>query len=127
MNFEEMLNAQDGVALRREPMPFGAFYRKQIDRKYRYVVDLRADLTDSIVFTEGLKRDQQSVSTIDNKQQLRYELHEDSGGIYEMELQPGNYQTLAQLLDSQPAIVAERNFVSNMLNDVMDFTEQLHE
>ena len=127
MNYEELLNSQESVAARREPMPFGVFYRKQIDRKYRYVVELRPDLVDSIVFNEGLHRDQQFLKDFSDAHQLRYDLHEDSGGIYEIELQSGSYQTLAQLLSSQPAIIAQKGFVSNTLNAVMDLTEQLHE
>lgn len=127
MNYEELVNSQDSMAARREPLPFGFFYRKQIDRKYRYVVELRPDLTDSLFFGEGLHQDQQAVKGIDNVHQLNYELHEDSGGIYEIELQQGSYQTLAQLLSSQPAIVAQKGFVSNTINSLMDITEQLHE
>ena len=54
MNYEELVNSQESMAARREPMPFGFFYRKQIDRKYRYVVELRPDLTDSLFFGEVL-------------------------------------------------------------------------
>ena len=127
MNYEEMLNSQDAVAVRRYAMPFGDFYRKQIDRKYRYVVELRSDLADSLFFAEGLRKDQQSIKNIGNAHQLKYELHEDSGGIYEIDLQPGSYMTLAQLLSSQPAIVAQKGFVEDTINAVMDLTEHLHE
>ena len=115
------------MAARREPMPFGVFYRKQIDRKYRYVVELRPDLMDSLFFGEGLHQDLQAVKDISDARQLHYELHEDSGGVYELELQSGSYQTLAQLLSSQPAIVAQKGFITNTINAVMDITEQLHE
>lgn len=127
MNYEELVNSQESMAARREPMPFGFFYRKQIDRKYRYVVELRPDLTDSLFFGEGLHKDQQAVKDINDARQLQYELHEDSGGIYEIELQAGSYLTLSQLLSSQPSIVAKRGFVSNTLDALMDITEQLHE
>lgn len=127
MNYEEMLNAQEGVAVRREVLPFGFFYRKQIDRKYRYVVELRPDLVDSIVFNEALRQDQKIAADTGDVHQLRYELHEDSGGIYEVELQPGSYLTLAQLLDTQPAVVAQKGFVVNTINAVMDLAEKLHE
>lgn len=127
MNYEEMLNAQEGVAVRREVLPFGFFYRKQIDRKYRYVVELRPDLVDSIVFNEALRQDQKIAADTGDVHQLRYELHEDSGGIYEVELQPGSYLTLAQLLDTQPAVVAQKGFVVNTINAVMDLADKLHE
>ncbi|MBO4463564.1 MAG: hypothetical protein J5797_05150 [Prevotella sp.] len=127
MNYEELVNSQESMAARREPMPFGFFYRKQIDRKYRYVVELRPDLTDSLFFGEGLHKDYQAVKEIDDARQLKYELHEDSGGIYEIELHTGSYLTLAQLLSSQPSIVAKKGFVSSTIEALMDITEQLHE
>ena len=127
MNYEELVNSQESMAARRESLPLGFFYRKQIDRKYRYVVELRPDLTDSLFFGEGLHKDQQAVKDINDARQLQYELHEDSGGIYEIELQAGSYLTLSQLLSSQPSIVAKRGYVSNTLDALMDITEQLHE
>ena len=57
MNFEEMLNAQEGLVPKHEKLPFGDFYRKQIDGKYRFVVELKSSLTDSIVFCEALKKE----------------------------------------------------------------------
>ena len=113
--------------MRRESLPFGFFYRKQIDRKYRYVVELRPDLMDSIVFNEALRKDQKLAAETGDAHQLHYELHEDSGGIYEVELQSGSYLTLAQLLNAQPAIVAQKGFVSATLNAVMDLADKLHE
>ena len=126
MNYEEMLNAQDGVAQHQESLPLGVFYRKQIGNKFRHVVDLKAWLTDSLVFCDGLRRDQQLALSLKSARQLRYELHEDSGGIYELELQPGNYQTLAQLLDANPAVVAQKGFIEQTLSGLMDLTEELH-
>jgi serine/threonine protein kinase len=127
MNYEEMLKQQDGVAQHKEVLPLGTFYKKLIDGKYRNVVELKPELADSLVFCDGLRHDQQLAAGLKSPYQLRYELHEDSGGIYEMELQPGNYQTLAQLLESNPAIVAERGFVDNFISNLIDITEQLHE
>ena len=127
MNYEEMLNAQEGVAQQQATLPLGIFYRKQIDKKYRHVVELKPWLADSPVFCDSLRRDQQLALSLKNPHQLRYELHEDSGGIYELEFQPGNYQTLAQLLSTNPAVVAEKNFIDETLAQLMDLTEQLHE
>ena len=126
MNYEEMLHAQDGTAQHREQLPLGTFYRKLIDRKYRHVVELKPSLTDSLGFCDALRRDQQASMEVNNAHQLHYELHEDSGGIYELELQPGSYQTLAQLLDEEPAIVAAKGFVEDTVRTLIDLTEELH-
>ena len=126
MNFEEMLNSQDGASVRREKLPFGCFYRKQIEKKYRYVIELKPDLTDSIVFCEALKNEHQWSTKQMARQQLHYELHTDSSGVYEMELETGNYQTLSQLLDSSPAVVAKRGFIDQFVASLIEFLGKLH-
>lgn len=126
MNFEEMLNAQEGLVPKREKLPFGDFYRKQIDGKYRFVVELKSSLTDSIVFCEALKKEQQWSLKQRAKQQLHYELHEDSAGLYELGLETGNYQTLSQLIFDNPAVVAQKGFVDQMVKNLIDYTTKLH-
>lgn len=121
------MNAQEGVAQSQEQLPLGTFYRKQIDRKYRNVVELKHELVDNLVFCQGLRRDQKSVAEVNDAHQLRYDLKEDSGGIYEIEIQQGSFQTLAQLLNSNPAILASKGFVDQTVTGLMDLTQKLHE
>jgi serine/threonine protein kinase len=127
MNFEEMLNAKEGAATHREDVPLGVFYKKLIDKKYRNVLELRPELTDNIVFCEGLKADQKKSTTITGKGQLHYELHSDSNGIYELEIEQGNFQTFAQLIDNTPAVVATPDYLDETVNTLLDITEQLHQ
>ena len=122
-----MLNAQEGVAQHSEQTPLGIFCRKQIDRKYKSVIALKPELADSLVFCEALRRDRQASADISDAHQMRYELHEDSGGVYELELQSGHYQTLAQLLSNEPAVVAEKNFIGQTVKALAELTEKLHE
>ena len=112
MNFEEMLNVQEGQKPHRESTPLGSYYRRQVDGKYRYVIELRPELTDSIVFCEALKQEQQWSVRQRGKQQLHYEVHQDSNDqLYELELEQGQFLTLASLLDQNPAALAGKGFV----------------
>lgn len=126
MNYEEMLNARDGAAVHKEQMPLGNYYKKLIDHKYRHVVELKHQLVDSLVFCECLKKDQERGLTIRERQQMHYELHEDSSGIYELELEAGNYTTLSQLLADNPAVVAGKGFIEKVLSDLVDIANALH-
>lgn len=126
MNFEEMLSSQDGAATHREELPWGVFYKKLIDKKYKNVLDLKPELADNIVFCEGLKKDHEQLPSIGGRHQLRYELHYDSGGVYELEIESGNYQTIAQLIDNNPAMVAKDGFVENTINALLETTEHLN-
>ena len=123
-----MLNVREGAALNKEKQPLGTFYKKRIDRKYRHVVELRPELAESLVFCDGLRRDQQtSRDAAAGTSQLRYELQEDSSGIYELEI-VGNasYMTLSQLLFNMPSVVAEKGFVDHMVTNLMSILENLH-
>ena len=51
---------------------------------------------------------------------MHYELHEDSGGLYELGLETGNYQTLSQLIFDNPAVVAQKGFVDQMVKSLID-------
>ena len=126
MNFEEILNAQEAMLPKREKLPLGNFYRKQIDGKYRFVVELKDALTDSIAFCEAVKKDAQWSLRQRVKHQLHFESHEDSGGLYELELESGNWQTLSQLLFASPAVVAQKSFTDQVVGGLMDYTEKLH-
>ena len=127
MNYEEMLNAQDGAATHREELPLGVFYKKLIDRKYRNVLELKPLLADDVVFCEGLKTDQRLTAAFTGRQQLHYELHEDSSGVYELEVEQGNYQTFAQLLDSTPAVLARSGFIDHTVRSLFDVATRWHE
>jgi len=95
MNFEEMLENREGVATHKESLPMGTFYKKLIDKKYRNVLELSSELTDSIVFCEALKADAKFTDTLHAEGQLHFTPKEDSNGIYELELEQGSYQTLS--------------------------------
>lgn len=126
MNYEEMLQSRDGVASHREQLPLGIFYKKLIDKKYRNVVELRPELTDSIVFCEALKADAALTESLAHPAQLHFKLNADSSGIYELELDSGNYQTLHQLLTSTPAVVTGKNYVDRVVEQLVSILKCLH-
>ena len=128
MNFEELLNVQEGQKPHRESTPLGSYYRRQVDGKYCYVIDLRPELTDSIVFCEALKQEQQWAVRQRGKNQLHYNLHQDSGGLlYEVELEQGHFLTLRSLLEQNPAAVAGKDFVDNIVMPLIEYGSTLNE
>ena len=128
MNFEELLNVQEGQKPHRELTPMGSYYRRQVDGKYRYAIELRPELTDSIVFCEALKQEQQWSVRQRGKQQLHYELHLDSNDSpSEVELEPGSFLTLSSLLEQNPAAVAGKGFVDNIVLPLIDVSSALND
>ncbi len=127
MNYEEMLDKRDGVSTHQEKMPLGTFYKKLIDRKYRNVVELRPELSDSMLFCDGLKSDVAFTTEFRHDGQLHFTVNADSNGIYELELENGNYSTFYQLLTNNPALVAQDGFVGQVLGQLVRLLEKLHE
>lgn len=126
MNYEELLNTQEGGTSRREKLLFGSFFRRQIDGKYRYVIELRPDLIDNIVFCESVKAEQKWSLRQHSKQLLRYELHTEGNQLKEMELESGHFQTLSSLLTDNPAVVARRGFVDQLIGSLFEYASQLN-
>lgn len=127
MNYEEMLNTREGVATHKTELPLGMFYKKLIEKKYRNIIELKQDLTDNIVFCERLKQDCELSNRLNSNYQLRYVTKEDSGGIYAIEIESGNYQTFSQLMEQNPAVVAGKDFVEETMRKLVDVTKRLNE
>ena len=126
MNYEEMLKVQEGKSPHRELLPFGGFFRHQIDGKFRYVIELRPELTDNIVFCESLKSEQQWLLRQHSNQVLHYEVSNGGAQLTEVMLEPGTFQPLSSLLRENPAVVAHRSFVDQIVESLFDYASQLH-
>ena len=126
MNYQELIDNREGNATLHADIPIGTFYRKLIDRKYKFVVELKPDMADSLAFCEALKTDQNFSNSINDPHQLHYTLQADSAGVYALELETGNYLTLSQVIDESPAIVAKKGFIDQVIGQLMDFTTFLH-
>ena len=126
MNYEEMLQSRDGVASHRDQLPLGIFYKKLIDKKYRNVVELKPELIDSIVFCEALKADMRMTEGLAHPGQLHFKANADSSGIYELELEAGNYQTFRQLLTNTPAVVTGKNYTDRVVEQLASILQCLH-
>lgn len=128
MNYEEMLNSREGTAMNKERLAIGTFYRKRAERRLHHVVELRPELAANAGFCSGLDNDRQMAMESREKFLLHFDLHEDSSGVYELELTDGgNYMTLSQLLKNTPAVVAERGFIDGMVADLMTILQKLHD
>mgnify|MGYP002855700790 CR=1 FL=1 len=122
MNYEEMLSAREAAGGKGTDVPIGVLRQTQIAQKFRYVVVIKHTLADSADFRQGLEDDHAWALKHAGKHQLQYEIG--PGDTLQLEL--GTYQTLAQLLDSNPAIVATQGFVEQVVAQLMDHAIRLH-
>ena len=127
MNFEEMLAAKNEGKLNKTSLPIGEYYRVQIDGKFRSVINIRPDLDSSIAFSGALKTECERNKTLANKHQLHYTpVVNEKGEIEQLEVEPGVFLSMEQQLNENPAVVAEKGFIDNTLQALVDITTYLH-
>lgn len=128
MNFEEMLAAKNEGKLNKTSLPIGEYYRVQVDGKYRAVIDIRPDMDSSIAFSGALKTECERNKTLTNKHQLHYTpVVNEQGEIEQLEVESGVFLSMEQLLNENPAVVAEKGFIDNTLQALVDITTYLHD
>lgn len=125
MNYEEKLNQQEALKPHYEQMPIGMMCRKLIDKKYRYTLVPKPALAVNPLLRAKLQADMEQSATVRSAAQLHYELREEEGSL-ELSLEQGNWQTLAALVDSNPAIVAASGFIDNLLRALFDLAAELN-
>ena len=126
MNFEEMLEQREVKKTSKIRMPYGYFYKRLIDGKYSNFVQFHDELTEDIFFGHCVKAESNAVASIDHKTQLHFSTNGEDDGVFAIAVEVGNYQTLEQLLNDNPAIVARNEFMSATLKTLFDFTAFLN-
>ena len=127
MNFEEMLAAKNEGKLNKTSLPIGEYYRIQMDGKYRAVIRVRPELNSSIAFSGALKTECERNKTLVNRYQLHYTpVMDKNGEIEQLDVEAGVFLSMEQLLNENPAVVAEKGFIDNTLQALVDITTYLH-
>ena len=103
MNFEEMLEQREVKKTSKIRMPYGYFYKRLTGGKYSNFVQFHDELTEDIFFGHCVKAECEAVASIDHKTQLHFSTNDEDGGVFAIAVEVGNYQTLEQLLNDNPA------------------------
>lgn len=126
MNYEELLASRKEGRQRKTRLPIGDYYREQVDGKWRGVVDILPALNSNIAFSKALAKECEQNTTLRNKHLLHFSPIVEDGEVRRLELEPGNYLTFEQLLIDNPAIVAQKDFIDNVLAQLVEVTTALH-
>lgn len=127
MNYEELLAARNEGKQHKVRQPIGGYFREQVDGKWRGMVDILPELNQNIAFSKGLKEECEKNKTLANNRQIHFTAVKEGGEVKQLQLELGNYQTFDQLLKDNPAVVAEKGFLDNVFNSLVDITEYLHQ
>ena len=127
MNYEELLIAKAGGKLNQSRLPIGEFFRAKMGSKYQSTVDIHESLTANITFCEGLKSECEENVTIVDKHQLHFTPVMQDNDIVRLSVsEPGQYMSFAELLSETPSVVAQPNFLLNVLEGLVSITTLLH-
>ena len=121
-----MLETRDVRKTTKVRLPYGFFYKRLIDGKYSNFVEFHDEVADSITFSSSVKAEHEALAEIHSKQQLHYAPNEGDDGVYAIAVEVGNYVTVEQQLNENPAMVAKGDYVLSMLRDLFEITVELH-
>ena len=127
MNFEEMIETREARKTTKVRLPYGYFYKRQIEGKFSNFVEFHDELADNILFSQCVKSEYEALGKIDQRAQLHFAPNEGDDGIYAIAVEVGNYITVEQLLNDDPSIVARGEFVKQALRELMEFTSYLND
>ena len=123
MNFEELVNMQEASGGRSENTPIGVFQKKRVERKYDNVLTLKANLAEDGIFMSQLYKEIEAIEAIQNESQLHFSLNEE---CTELKTDAGNFISIAQLLNENPAMCADTKFVDRLLEQIVEWGSVCH-
>lgn len=126
MNYEEMIETRDIRENNKIWLPYGYFHKRLINGKYTNFVEFHDELVD-FVFSSCVRAECQDNATIANKCQLHFTPNEGDGEVYAIAIEVGNFVTFEQLLNDMPAVVAQKDFISETIENLVELTCELNE
>lgn len=126
MNFEQLLDTRDARKTNKVRLPYGYLYKRQIDGKYSNFVEFHDELADNISFSRCVYDECEALSGVADPHQLRFTPNAGGEGVYAIAIESGNYLTFEQLLNEQPAMVAQGDFISRTIEALVRLTSTLN-
>lgn len=127
MNFEQLIETREARKTTKIRMPYGYFYKRSIDGKYSNFVEFHDDLADNISFTKAVQNEYEAVKKITDRHQLHFTPNEGDDGIFAIAVDVGHYITIGQLLNEDPAVVAQKSFLEQTIKTLFELTCKLNE
>ena len=126
-DFEELIWTRNARKTTRVRTPYGYFYKRLIDGRFCNFVEFHDELTDNLMFTKGVETEYEATKSISDRHQLHFTLNETDEGVFAIAVETGQFLTIGQLLNENPAIVAQGDFLDHTIRDLFSFTSLLNE
>lgn len=127
MNYAELLSARNIGQQYKTLLPIGTYYRSEKDGKLKGIVEVPAELSDNIAFSESLRRECAENRKLVNSHQLHFSADvEEKGEIRQLLVESGVYMSYSHLLSESPTVLIEKGFIDNTLQGLVGLTAYLH-
>lgn len=129
MNFEQLIETRDARKTTRIRTPYGYFYKRLIDGRFSNFVEFHDELADNLMFAKGVQKEAEATKEITDRHQLHFTPNEsdDGEGLFAIAVEVGHFLTIGQLLNENPAVVAQKDFLDRTIRELFTFVSQLNE
>lgn len=127
MNFEQLIETRDARKTTRIRTPYGYFYKRLIDGRFSNFVEFHDELADNLLFSKGVQAEYEATKKITDRHQLHFTPNEGDDGIFAIAVEVGHFLTIGQMLNDNPAIVAQNDFLERTIRDLFRFVILLNE
>ena len=127
MNFEQLIETRDARKTTRIRTPYGYFCKRLIDGRFSNFVELHDELADSLMFAKGVENEAETTKKITDRHQLHFTPNEGGEGLFALAVEVGHFLTIGQMLNENPAIVAQKDFLDRTIRELFNFVSDLNE
>jgi len=127
MNFEQLIETRDARKTTRIRTPYGYFNKRLIDGRFSNFVEFHDELADNLLFSKGVQAEYEATKKITDRHQLHFTPNEGDDGIFAIAVEVGHFLTIGQMLNDNPAIVAQNDFLERTIRDLFRFVILLNE
>ena len=127
MNFEQLIETRDARKTTRIRTPYGYFYKRLIDGRFSNFIELHDELADNLMFAKGVQNEAEATKKITDRHQLHFTPNEGDEGLFALAVEVGHFLTIGQMLNENPAVVAQKDFLDRTIRDLFKFVSELNE
>lgn len=118
MNYEELVNGLENNGGKSVGMPVGVLRKQRVDMKFVNVVTLHEWLAKDAIFLSQLRNGISDIAENKNEYQIPFALNDENT---ELRLDCGNIISIAQLLNENPAICADKAFINGLFSQIVEW------
>lgn len=126
VNYNQLIQTRDEKVRTIGRFPIGELHRQLMDGKYSNVLRIRKDMQSDVVFSSDLVTEQKSMTENPSLYRVKASAVVQENDIVALKLEQGKLCSIADLLENNPAAVAQRGFVSGIISSVSSILNDLH-